>query len=68
MLNGPNLGRLGTREPEVYGRTTHAEPGDAVRRGGSGGGGRGRGAAERRRARASSGGCTRRPTPARRWC
>ncbi len=28
MLNGPNLGRLGRRQPEIYGTTTHAELAD----------------------------------------
>jgi 3-dehydroquinate dehydratase-2 len=31
VLNGPNLGRLGTREPEVYGTTTHGQLADTCR-------------------------------------
>jgi 3-dehydroquinate dehydratase, type II len=35
VLNGPNLGRLGTREPAVYGTTTHEELTALCVRGGS---------------------------------
>lgn len=35
VLNGPNLGRLGVREPEIYGRTTHEELAQACRTWGS---------------------------------
>jgi 3-dehydroquinate dehydratase-2 len=31
LLNGPNLGRLGLRQPEIYGSTTLAEVVDAAR-------------------------------------
>ena len=35
VLNGPNLGRLGRRQPEIYGTTTHDELVDLCRRWGS---------------------------------
>ena len=35
VLNGANRGRLGTREPEVYGRTTYAELGELCTRTGT---------------------------------
>ncbi len=35
VLNGPNLGRLGKRQPEIYGTTTHAELADLCREWGS---------------------------------
>ena len=31
VLNGPNLGRLGTREPDVYGTATHQDLTEACR-------------------------------------
>jgi 3-dehydroquinate dehydratase-2 len=34
VLNGPNLGRLGTREPSVYGTATYADLSDLCRRAG----------------------------------
>jgi len=35
VLNGPNLGRLGTREPDVYGSTSYAELAALCMRGGA---------------------------------
>ena len=31
VLNGPNLGRLGRRQPEIYGHATHADLADLCR-------------------------------------
>jgi 3-dehydroquinate dehydratase-2 len=36
VLNGPNLGRLGRRQPEIYGTTTHEELAELCRGWGAG--------------------------------
>ncbi|WP_141013422.1 type II 3-dehydroquinate dehydratase [Nocardioides sambongensis] len=36
VLNGPNLGRLGRRQPEIYGHTTHEDLARMCREWGSG--------------------------------
>ncbi|HEY9565159.1 MAG TPA: type II 3-dehydroquinate dehydratase [Nocardioides sp.] len=36
VLNGPNLGRLGRRQPEIYGHTTHDQLADLCRTWGTG--------------------------------
>lgn len=35
VLNGPNLGRLGRRQPEIYGSTTHGDLADLCRQWGT---------------------------------
>lgn len=34
VINGPNLGRLGSREPDIYGTATHADLAEACRQAG----------------------------------
>ena len=68
VLNGPNLGRLGRRQPEIYGATTYAELVDAVRGVGPRARARGRGAADQPRGRAARLAQPRRRRRARRSC
>ena len=53
VLNGPNLGRLGRRQPEIYGTTTHGELAGMCAELGARARAGGRGPADRPRGRAA---------------
>ena len=64
VLNGANLGRLGLREPEIYGTTTYAELVELIERPARELGRGGAGPPDRRRGASCCAGSTRPPTPA----